>query len=271
MRFLVALYLFFSLMHKHIVASSGEYCHGWSDSYKIWHKGFQCPEQYDGQDAKYCCGTCALRYCCTAVEARLDQSSCDLEEFFEFENDNTINMTQTVPAYLPFVIVVSTFLSFVLLGTIVSICCCQCLKPKAQDRQNASAPFQTSLLESGGPSPESMTPSRQSSSSSTGRSTLAAPRQPTTSTPGTDVNVNMYVAPLNNGYPVSSTQSNQYLPHPQPPGPFYQPYLNYGMPPEHTLLMAPFLENRSMYGHQLVHSIPQAPMHTEQLYTGVTI
>ncbi|KAM9539504.1 shisa family member 2a [Salvelinus alpinus] len=271
MRFLVALYLFFSLMHKHIVASSGEYCHGWSDSYKIWHKGFQCPEQYDGQDAKYCCGTCALRYCCTAVEARLDQSSCDLEEFFEFENDNTINMTPTVPAYLPFVIVVSTFLSFVLLGTIVSICCCQCLKPKAQDRQNASAPFQTSLLESGGPSPESMTPSRQSSSSSTGRSTLAPPRQPTTSTPGTDVNVNMYVAPLNNGYPVSSTQSNQYVPHPQPPGPFYQPYLNYGMPPEHTLLMAPFLENRSMYGHQLVHSIPQAPMHTEQLYTGVTI
>ncbi|XP_064833143.1 shisa family member 2a [Oncorhynchus masou masou] len=222
----------------------GEYCHGWSDSYKIWHKGFQCPEQYDGQDAKYCCGTCALRYCCTAEEARLDQSSCDLEEGFEFENDNTINMTPTVPAYLPFVIVVSTFLSFVLLGTIVSICCCQCLKPKAQDRQNASAPFQNSLLESGGPSPESMTPSRQSSSSSTGRSTLAPPRQPTTSTPGTDVN---------------------------PPGPFYQPYLNYGMPPEHTLLMAPFIDNRSMYGHQLVHSIPQTPMHTEQLYTGVTI
>lgn len=57
--------------------ASGEYCHGWLDAQGVWHVGFQCPERFDGGDATICCGSCALRYCCSSAEARLDQGGCD--------------------------------------------------------------------------------------------------------------------------------------------------------------------------------------------------
>lgn len=57
--------------------ASGEYCHGWLDAQGAWHVGFQCPERFDGGDATICCGSCALRYCCSSAEARLDQGGCD--------------------------------------------------------------------------------------------------------------------------------------------------------------------------------------------------
>lgn len=72
-----ALFLLVSIVLPVSFALSGEYCHGWTDSFNSWHRGFQCPERFDGEDARYCCGTCALRYCCTYAEARLDQSTCD--------------------------------------------------------------------------------------------------------------------------------------------------------------------------------------------------
>lgn len=56
--------------------ASGEYCHGWLDG-AAWRDGFQCPEHFDDGDATICCGTCALRYCCSRAEARLDQGACD--------------------------------------------------------------------------------------------------------------------------------------------------------------------------------------------------
>lgn len=55
---------------------AGEYCHGWAGSLQRWHRGFQCPERYDGPEATLCCGTCSLRYCCSSREARLDQGRC---------------------------------------------------------------------------------------------------------------------------------------------------------------------------------------------------
>lgn len=55
---------------------AGEYCHGWAGSPQGWHHGFQCPEHYDSPEAALCCGTCTLRYCCSAREARLDQGRC---------------------------------------------------------------------------------------------------------------------------------------------------------------------------------------------------
>lgn len=58
-------------------AGSGEYCHGWLDGQGGWRDGFQCPERFDGGDATICCGSCALRYCCSSAEARLDQGGCD--------------------------------------------------------------------------------------------------------------------------------------------------------------------------------------------------
>lgn len=55
---------------------SGEYCHGWVDVQGNYHEGFQCPEDFDTLDATICCGSCALRYCCAAADARLEQGSC---------------------------------------------------------------------------------------------------------------------------------------------------------------------------------------------------
>lgn len=55
---------------------AGEYCHGWVGSLQRWHRGFQCPERYDGPEATFCCGTCSLRFCCSSREARLDQGRC---------------------------------------------------------------------------------------------------------------------------------------------------------------------------------------------------
>ncbi|KAI1883761.1 hypothetical protein AGOR_G00234870 [Albula goreensis] len=64
--------------------AQGEYCHGWLDGNGNYHEGFQCPEDFDTADATVCCGTCALRYCCAAVDARLDQGSCTNDR--ELEN-----------------------------------------------------------------------------------------------------------------------------------------------------------------------------------------
>lgn len=59
---------------------AAEYCHGWAGGTQRWHRGFQCPERYDGPEATLCCGTCSLCYCCSAPEARLDQSLCPGEQ-----------------------------------------------------------------------------------------------------------------------------------------------------------------------------------------------
>lgn len=55
---------------------AGEYCHGWVDAQGSDHDGFQCPEDFDTPDATICCGSCALRYCCAAADARLEQGGC---------------------------------------------------------------------------------------------------------------------------------------------------------------------------------------------------
>lgn len=55
---------------------AGEYCHGWRDAQGRSHGGFLCPERFDTPDATICCGSCALRYCCAASEARLEQGGC---------------------------------------------------------------------------------------------------------------------------------------------------------------------------------------------------
>ncbi|XP_036404415.1 protein shisa-1-like [Megalops cyprinoides] len=253
------------------VASTGEYCHGWADAYNIWHNGFQCPERYDGQDAKYCCGTCTLRYCCTAVEARLDQTTCDNDNFFEFENDmHAVMFFSSVPTYMPFLIVASVFLSFVLVGSIVAICCCQCLRPKPGDCQSGSAPIQSHLLESGASSdglpqpcpyrvsPGSSSAERQQNDGDTG----------TEDTTGT---VSMCAPEGRGGYPTPGAQGKQYLPPSQPLGPFFQPqFLSYRIPPEHAVLMTPaYLDGRTTYGQQEAYSFPQAPMHMEPIYPAI--
>ncbi|XP_034085525.1 LOW QUALITY PROTEIN: protein shisa-2 [Gymnodraco acuticeps] len=116
------------------VKASGEYCHGWHDSEGAWKEGFQCPEKIDAQDAIICCGKCELRYCCSSTEARLDQGSCDNDRQAvepgpgsKEDKDNA-----AVPIYVPFLIVGSVFVAFILVGSVVAVCCCRCLRPKQE-------------------------------------------------------------------------------------------------------------------------------------------
>ncbi|KAG9333337.1 hypothetical protein JZ751_012804 [Albula glossodonta] len=149
--------------------AQGEYCHGWLDGNGNYHEGFQCPEDFDTADATVCCGTCALRYCCAAVDARLDQGSCTNDR----ELENTEFAAQ--PVYVPFLMVGSIFVAFVAVGSLVAVYCCTCLRPK----QPAQPPARFSLRSFQGETipmiltaapPSLRPPSRQSSSATTSSS-----------------------------------------------------------------------------------------------------
>ncbi|KAG9330013.1 hypothetical protein JZ751_027628 [Albula glossodonta] len=116
------------------VKASGEYCHGWHDSQGTWREGFQCPERFDSEDAIICCGKCELRYCCTSSEARLDQGTCENDkQTREPGSDSKENKDNgAVPIYVPFLVVGAVFVCFVLLGSVVAVCCCRCLRPKQE-------------------------------------------------------------------------------------------------------------------------------------------
>uniref|UniRef100_A0A8C4SHT6 Shisa family member 2a n=1 Tax=Erpetoichthys calabaricus TaxID=27687 RepID=A0A8C4SHT6_ERPCA len=252
--------------------ATGEYCHGWFDTHGGWHVGFQCPELYDGDEALFCCGNCHLRYCCTAAEARLDQGSCDNDKRDLEEEAETV---QAVPTYLPFLIVCSLFVAFVIIGTFIAICCCRCLKMKTRDQHGRTLPTQCRLTESGHSS-ESQTPSRHSSSSSStaSRCSLGGRNQNNICTVGTD-GLNLFMnLPPQGTYPIlSCPQSQGFMATSQASAPFLQPYIGYRMPPEQTMLMGPtYADNRGVYGRQQPpHSFQQMPMHTEALYPGVTM
>ncbi|KAK2816696.1 hypothetical protein Q7C36_022967 [Tachysurus vachellii] len=231
--FFAPLLLLLSVQRAH---AGGEYCHGWSDASGARHRGFRCPERYDGEGARYCCGSCSLRYCCAAPDARLDQSTCPAE--LDFHNQGARDVPPSLPTYLPFVIVVSAFLSFVLLGSLISVCCCHCVKPKPSDRPS---PTQTSLLESGGPSPKSSTPSCMSNSG------LHPPRPSPAELSVYSAFPPAFVPPLHQGAPQ-----------------FYPNYPNYPLPPEHTMLIAPAFLDTHGHGHG-------PPFHQDPVYPTVTV
>ncbi|TNN88849.1 Protein shisa-2 [Liparis tanakae] len=116
------------------VKASGEYCHGWHDSQGAWKEGFQCPEKIDAEDAIICCGKCELRYCCSSTEARLDQGSCDNDRQAKDPGSESKENKDSgaVPIYVPFLIVGSVFVAFILVGSVVAVCCCRCLRPKQE-------------------------------------------------------------------------------------------------------------------------------------------
>ncbi|KAF7213877.1 protein shisa-2 [Nothobranchius furzeri] len=115
------------------VKASGEFCHGWQDSQGAWKEGFQCPEKIDAEDAIICCGKCELRYCCASADARLDQGSCENDrQPQETGAESTDKDSRAVPIYVPFLVVGSVFVAFVVVGSLVAVCCCRCLRPKQE-------------------------------------------------------------------------------------------------------------------------------------------
>ncbi|KPP60148.1 hypothetical protein Z043_121875, partial [Scleropages formosus] len=87
-----------------------------------------CPEDFDTADGTVCCGSCALRYCCAAPRARLDQGSCSNDR----ELEGGAHAAQ--PIYVPFLLVGSIFVAFVLLGTLVAVYCYSYLRPSQPAR-----------------------------------------------------------------------------------------------------------------------------------------
>ncbi|XP_063046098.1 protein shisa-3 homolog [Engraulis encrasicolus] len=171
-RLLNCLFLGYLTWNLRISDAQGEYCHGWLDGHGNYHEGFQCPEDFDTMDATVCCGTCSLRYCCAAVDARLDQGSCT--------NDREVENTEFAaqPIYVPFLMVGSIFVAFVVVGSLVAVYCCTCLRPKQPTQQPIRFSLRSCqgetipmiLTTSAPPSLSLRTPSRQSSSATTSSS-----------------------------------------------------------------------------------------------------
>ncbi|XP_076004982.1 protein shisa-3 homolog [Genypterus blacodes] len=168
-RLLSCLLLGYLTWNLRISDAQGEYCHGWLDTNGNYHEGFQCPEDFDTMDATVCCGSCSLRYCCAAADARLDQGSCTNDR----ELDNTEFAAQ--PVYMPFLMVGSIFVAFVVVGSLVAVYCCTCLRPKQPTQQ----PIRFSLRSCQGETipmiltsapPSLRAPSRQSSTATTSSS-----------------------------------------------------------------------------------------------------
>ncbi|KAG8448128.1 hypothetical protein GDO86_015285 [Hymenochirus boettgeri] len=227
----------------------GEYCHGWTDTYGIWRPGFHCPERYDPSDATFCCGSCGLKYCCSAVESRLDQALCPSEGSLDVLGDGgpSIELPPTVPTYFPFLLVGSMFVSFIVLGSLVGLCCCKCVKPNDETQPSGPLPIQSRLLDT----ELSTETSRHSSSSS---NSVSRPpigtRPPNLCSLGTE-NINMFMN-MPSAFPVMACPPNAQFVHPGTAGPpFIQPpYINYAVPPEHAIIMttAPYIDARSCYG-----------------------
>ncbi|XP_067312628.1 protein shisa-3 homolog [Pseudorasbora parva] len=168
-RLLNCLVLGYLTWNLRISDARGEYCHGWLDGSGNYHEGFQCPEDFDTSDATVCCGSCSLRYCCAAPDARLDQGTCTNDR----EVENTTQYAAQ-PIYVPFLMVGSIFVAFVVVGSLVAVYCCTCLRPKQPTQQ----PIRFSLRSQGETipmifttaPPSLRTPSRQSSTATTSSS-----------------------------------------------------------------------------------------------------
>ncbi|XP_061691852.1 protein shisa-3 homolog [Syngnathoides biaculeatus] len=173
-RLLGCLLLGYLTWNLRISDAQGEYCHGWLDAGGNPHDGFQCPEDFDTSDATVCCGSCALRYCCAAADARLEQDGCTNDRPAD-DPDEDGDDYAAQPVYMPFLMVSSIFVAFVVVGSLVAVYCCTCLRPK----QPAQQPIRFSLRSCQGETipmiltaapPGLRAPSRQSSTATTGSS-----------------------------------------------------------------------------------------------------
>ncbi|KAM8808136.1 protein shisa-3 homolog [Eudromia elegans] len=144
----------------------GEYCHGWLDGQGGYHEGFQCPEGFDTAAATICCGSCALRYCCGAAEARLEQGGCSNHR----QPADTAGAAQ--PVYVPFLIVGFIFVAFIIVGSLVAVYCCTCLRPKqpSQPMRFSLRSYQTETLPMILAPASFRSPSRQSSTATSSSS-----------------------------------------------------------------------------------------------------
>ncbi|XP_062249357.1 protein shisa-3 homolog [Platichthys flesus] len=253
-RLLSCLLLGYLTWNLRISDAQGEYCHGWLDANGNYHEGFQCPEDFDTMDATVCCGSCSLRYCCAAADARLDQGGCT--------NDREVENTEFAaqPIYVPFLMVGSIFVAFVVVGSLVAVYCCTCLRPKQPTQQ----PIRFSLRSCQGETipmilttapPSLRAPSRQSSTATTSSSSAgggSSMRRFSLGGPGGQQQQHScLVSATMSSSSSTPTQTPQTLPFPPPP--YASPPMQHSLPPTHTQLQ---LHQTSIPSHHSHHSHP---------------
>ncbi|XP_004680213.1 PREDICTED: protein shisa-2 homolog [Condylura cristata] len=263
--------------------ASGEYCHGWLDAQGVWRIGFQCPERFDGGDATICCGSCALRYCCSSAEARLDQGGCDNDrqqgagELGRADKDGPDG--SAVPIYVPFLIVGSVFVAFIILGSLVAACCCRCLRPK-QEPQQSRAPGGNRLMETipmipsastsrGSSSRQSSTAASSSSSANSGARAPPTRSQTNCCLPEGTMN-NVYVNMPTNFSVLNCQQATQIVPH---QGQYlHPPYVGYTVQHDSVPMtpVPPFMDSLQTGYRQIQAPFPHTNSE-QKMYPAVTV
>ncbi|XP_027507516.1 protein shisa-2 homolog [Corapipo altera] len=215
--------------------------------------------------------------------ARLDQGACD--------NDRRQGGAEpgrpgkdgsdgaAVPIYVPFLIVGSVFVAFIILGSLVAACCCRCLRPK-QEPQQSRAPGGTRLMETipmipsastsrGSSSRQSSTAASSSSSANSGARAPPTRSQTNCCLPEGTMN-NVYVNMPTNFSVLNCQQATQIVPH---QGQYLHPqYVGYTVQHDSMPLtpVPPFLDGLQS-GYRQIQS-PYPHTNSEQkMYPAVTV
>ncbi|KFO57416.1 Protein shisa-2, partial [Corvus brachyrhynchos] len=184
-----------------------------------------------------------------------------------------------VPIYVPFLIVGSVFVAFIILGSLVAACCCRCLRPK-QEPQQSRAPAGTRLMETipmipststsrGSSSRQSSTAASSSSSANSGARAPPTRSQTNCCLPEGTMN-NVYVNMPTNFSVLNCQQATQIVPH---QGQYLHPqYVGYAVQHDSMPLtpVPPFLDSLQS-GYRQIQS-PYPHTNSEQkMYPAVTV
>ncbi|KFQ92830.1 Protein shisa-2, partial [Nipponia nippon] len=184
-----------------------------------------------------------------------------------------------VPIYVPFLIVGSVFVAFIILGSLVAACCCRCLRPK-QEPQQSRAPGGTRLMETipmipsastsrGSSSRQSSTAASSSSSANSGARAPPTRSQTNCCLPEGTMN-NVYVNMPTNFSVLNCQQATQIVPH---QGQYLHPqYVGYAVQHDSMPLtpVPPFLDGLQGGYRQIQSPYPHATSE-QKMYPAVTV
>lgn len=125
-----------------------------------------------------------------------------------------------MPIYVPFLIVGSVFVAFVLLGAVVAVCCCRCLRPKQEPASGGGRLLESiPMMTSRGSSSRQSSTATSSSSSAPPAVTRPIPGPPPTSILRTQAScclppdASVYVNMPTNFSVLNCQQATQIMPH----------------------------------------------------------
>lgn len=184
-----------------------------------------------------------------------------------------------VPIYVPFLIVGSVFVAFIILGSLVAACCCRCLRPK-QDPQQSRAPGGNRLMETipmipsastsrGSSSRQSSTAASSSSSANSGARAPPTRSQTNCCLPEGTMN-NVYVNMPTNFSVLNCQQATQIVPH---QGQYlHPPYVGYTVQHDSVPMTAvpPFMDGLQPGYRQIQSPFPHTNSE-QKMYPAVTV